>query len=119
VESDGWLLADPRWPDNILVATDGHGARVSRGSVEMNLERIDDYRRLYPHLTWRGCYHLHPDGDPIPSVTDRKAWRTGREQVGDYYVGIIATPRRVPNGDPELHGWLTTADFCEPLRLKL
>ena len=120
VESGGWLLADRRWPDNIIVATDpGDDARFSRRSVLLDFDRLEELERAFPHLALRGDWHTHPSGDHIPSRTDRRAWMRGRELIRGFYVGIVATPPSGMYRDPELHGWLTTESFCEPLRLEL
>jgi proteasome lid subunit RPN8/RPN11 len=118
VETGGWLLSDERWPDRIVLATDaGEGASYSRSSVHLDLDRAEEMKRTYPHLSLRGDWHLHPTGDEIPSETDRRAWMRGCELTGDYWIAIVATPARSYLGDPDLHGWLTTKTFCEPLRL--
>jgi proteasome lid subunit RPN8/RPN11 len=122
VETGGWLLSDPRRPDNLVLATDpGDGVRVTRTSVELSPERFEVVERAFPHLRVRGDYHLHPNGDPVPSVTDRRPWMRGCEPAGGFWVGIIATPARSMFGEPELHGWVTCGTggtmFCEPLRI--
>jgi proteasome lid subunit RPN8/RPN11 len=118
VESGGWLLSDERWPEHIVLATDaGDGASYSRSSVSLDLDRAEEMQHAYPHLSLRGDWHLHPTGGAVPSETDRRAWMRGCELTGDYWIAIVATPARSYLGEPDLHGWLTTKTFCEPLRL--
>jgi proteasome lid subunit RPN8/RPN11 len=119
-ETGGWLLADRRRPDHIVAATDpGDGALFAARSVQLDLSRARDLEAAHPHLALRGCYHLHPNGDPVPSETDRRAWARGARSVtGDFWIGLIATPASSMYGRPELHGWITTKAFCEPLRLE-
>lgn len=118
VESGGWLLSDKRWPDRILVATKpGEDARYGRSNLFLGFDQAEAILSSYPHLHLRGCWHLHPSGAESPSQVDRRSWARGRDLVGHYWVSLIVTPARSGWEQPTLHGWLTTPDFTERLRV--
>jgi proteasome lid subunit RPN8/RPN11 len=119
LETGGFLLVDERRHDHVVVVTEpGANSLHSRTSVELDFNRVEEIQRAHPHLILRGCFHSHPSGDHIPSMTDRRAWARGCELTGDYWVGIIVTPERSVWEKPQLFGWITTSAFCEPLRIK-
>jgi proteasome lid subunit RPN8/RPN11 len=119
IETGGWLLSDPDWPDRIVLATDpGEENWHERTSVQLDLARAAEYEETFPHLRLRGDWHLHPSGDPIPSETDRRAWATGCKRIGGWYVGIIATPGESYLSPPTLNAWVTTPTLCERLYLE-
>lgn len=118
-EVGGWMFSDPRRHDHILVATrPGADAESSPSSIFLGSEMREVIENIAPHLSLRGCWHLHPDGDSLPSTTDRRGWMRGCEITSDYWVAIIATPARSMWDQPELHGWITTSAYCEPLALE-
>jgi hypothetical protein len=130
LETGGWLLSDPRWPDRIVVATvPGGDAEFSRTSLHLGYAEAEKAAEVFPHLKLIGDWHLHPsdDGsdpdDGQPSDNDRRAWMRGWEMTRSFWVGVIVTPAPTYLGEPKLNGWVTTGGdrdhlYCEPLRIR-
>jgi hypothetical protein len=120
LESGGWLFSHPGFLSSVIAATSpGADAEHNPTSMVMGVERLRAVQTSYPHLVACGSWHLHP-GDAAPSLADRKAWEFWRQAAGlPHHIGVIAVDRGNGWTDPELHAWITTADYSEPLALRM
>jgi hypothetical protein len=118
-ESGGWLFAHPGRENHITMATTpGADAVYGRSSIELGSERLNAVRAQLPHMRVVGSWHLHSSDDGVPSLADRKAWASWRELDDvDYHTGLIVTCRSGGWVNLEYHGWLTTTEFTERLRV--
>ena len=122
-ETGGWLLADRRWPDHVVMATGPGDTYVTETEVTIKTEVFEELERRHPHLAAVGDWHLHPNHDPVPSTTDRRAWMCGCKLRRGFWASVVATLGQGLYAEPQLTGWITCGAgehmFCEPLRLRV
>jgi Prokaryotic homologs of the JAB domain len=107
IETGGWLLAAPRNPSYLLAATvPGFDASFGRSTINLGFEQLEIVQRQHGERPV-GCWHLHPQGDDVPSDTDMRAWTRGAQLAGGRWLSVIAAPSRSWREDITLSGWIT------------
>jgi proteasome lid subunit RPN8/RPN11 len=108
LECGGFLVAHLDSLDRIVAATgEGPDTIVSRTSVELLFQPLEDLAEIAPHLSLAGDWHLHVEGSDMPSSTDRRAWVTGARRAGGFWTGLIARPAPSWLEPPTLSAWAT------------
>lgn len=105
LEESGWLFG-VRDRDGITVHTIQFSSesRTTR-SVSLVAEVRDRLAAHFKSVGWSslGDIHTHPDGDPEPSLADRRAWSSSADQAGATWSGCWprrGTLGRVATGRP-------------------
>src|SRR4051812_44312696 len=106
-EVGGWLLADKRFPDRIIGATDST-VEAADGALTMdNWYAVE--AAIGEHMLVAGSWHAHPAGGAgVPSQTDLGGTHAHLlhlldERDRDRTLDLICVPR--DDGSLRLHGW--------------